>query len=116
MESDRMSNAGRTIGTIYGMLACIGAVVPLAPFLSWLRTYGLDAPRFVAELFANPISSFFGFDVIISAIVLILFVCIQGARDRVKGRGWAILATCCIGVSCGLPLFLALRERALRAR
>lgn len=111
-----MSNAGRAIGAIYWVLACLGAAVPLAPFLPWLGTYGLDVPRFSAELFANPISSFFGLDVIVSAIVLILFVWVQGARDRVRGRGWAILATCCIGVSCGLPLFLALRERALRAR
>lgn len=106
----------RTTGIIYWALAAIGAVVPLIPFVPWLGAHGPDAPAFVADLFANRISSFFALDLIVSAIVLTIFILVQGARDRVAGRWWAVAATFGIGVSCGLPLFLALRERALRRR
>jgi hypothetical protein len=113
-----MENGGmkRTTGNIYWVLAAVGAVVPLIPFGPWILMHGLDGPHFLSDLFANRISSFFALDLIVSAIVLTVFIVIQGARDRVAGRWWAIAATFGIGVSCGLPLFLALRERAVRRR
>ncbi len=106
----------RTMAGVYLTLAMVGALFPLAAFLPWLAVHGLDVSRFLADLFANPISSFFGFDVIISALVLTLFVIVQGRRDGVRLLWLPIAATFLIGVSCGLPLFLALRERTLIAR
>ena len=106
--------AGRPPAAVYVALAVAGAAVPLAAFLPWLDAHGLDAGEFVAELFANRISTFFALDVIVSAVVLVVFVAAEGAR--VPGRWLAVVATFLIGVSCGLPLFLALRERARRAR
>lgn len=106
--------AART--TLYVVLAAAGTALPLAAFLPWLSVHGLDPARFVADLFANRVSAFFGLDVIVAAIVSIAFITIQGARDAVPKRGWAIAATLLVGVSCGLPLFLALRERALAPR
>ena len=100
----------------YSALAIVGAFAPGAAFAPWVQANGIDPLRFAVDLFANRVSSFFALDVIVSAIVLILFVIVQGARDCVTARWWAILATCVIGVSCGLPLFLALRERALVRR
>jgi predicted exporter len=73
-------------------------------------------PRFVADLFVNPVSSSFALDVMISAIVLIAFIITQGRRDGVRSLWLPIAATLLLGVSCGLPLFLALRERALVQR
>jgi predicted exporter len=67
-------------------------------------------------MFANGVSSFFARDVIVSALVTTLFVIVQGARDGVRPLWLPIVATIVIGVSCGLPLFLALRERALSSR
>jgi hypothetical protein len=57
--------------------------------------------------------AFFGLDVFLSAIVLIVFIRREGARLKLRARWLAIAATCLIGVSCGLPLFLYLRERKL---
>jgi hypothetical protein len=102
----------RRLEGVYWALAAAGAALPLAAFVPWFAVHGADPSLFAAELFANRISSFFAFDVIVSAIVLTLFVLVQGARDRVAGRWWAIAGTFCIGVSFGLPLFLALRERS----
>jgi hypothetical protein len=98
---------------LYLVLAVVGAVIPLAAFLPWLSDHGLDTPRFLSDLFVNPISSFFGLDVIMSAIVLIIFILTQGRRDRIGLLWLPIVATVLIGVSCGLPLFLALREITL---
>ncbi|WP_174274952.1 DUF2834 domain-containing protein [Sphingomonas bacterium] len=97
---------------IYAMLALLGAAIPMAPFVPWVAAHGIDARLFVQALFANRISAFFGLDVIVSAVVLILFVLVEGKRAKVRHRWLPIVATCLIGVSCGLPLFLALRERA----
>ncbi|MDO6415495.1 DUF2834 domain-containing protein [Sphingomonas sp. BIUV-7] len=97
---------------IYWLLAVLGTMIPLAAFLPWLAAHGLDVPLLLADLFANRVSAFFGLDVIVSAVVLILFVAVEGRRLGMRRRWLPVVATCLIGVSCGLPLFLALREAA----
>ena len=105
----------RDFSLAYFALAMVGAVLPYAVFLPWVADHGFDPRAFVSELFSTRIGGFFGWDVIVSAVVLIVFVRVQGARDRVSNAWLAIVATLLIGVSCGLPLFLGLRERSLRA-
>jgi len=98
---------------LYLALALLGAVLPLSAFLPWFAEHGLDVPAFVAELFSTRIGAFFGWDVIVSAVVLFVFIAIEGRRVGIR-HGWLpVVATLTIGVSCGLPLFLALRQRAL---
>lgn len=97
---------------VYLLLALLGAILPLSQLLPFLREHGLDMRLFVEQLFANRISSFFALDVIVSAVVLFAFVF---AERRSVRHLWApIVATLAIGVSCGLPLFLYLRESAPR--
>lgn len=100
----------------YVGLAVLGTVLPYSQFLPWLMDRGLNLEAFFEELFSTRIGGFFGWDVIISALVLVLFVVVQGRRDRVPRLWIPIAAGLLVGVSCGLPLFLALRERALSAR
>jgi amino acid permease len=111
-----MSSSVRIMAGIYLGLAVVGSVIPFAAVLPWFFLHGLDLPHFVGDLFVNKISSFFAIDVIISAIVLTLFILVQGRRDGVRSLWFPILATFLIGVSCGLPLFLALREITLGQR
>jgi uncharacterized protein DUF2834 len=87
-----------------------GTLLPLSQFLPWLSANGLDIPLFFAELFANRIGGFFGWDVIISAIALIPFILIEGKRLGMTRLWMPITGTCLVGVSCGLPMFLYLRE------
>ncbi|PTW45396.1 uncharacterized protein DUF2834 [Sphingomonas faeni] len=102
------------LSTAYFALAAVGLVLPYSRLIPWIGDHGLDIRALVVELFSTRIGAFFGLDVIVSAVVLIVFVIVQGRRDHVR-YGWlAILATGLVGVSCGLPLFLALRERALQ--
>jgi hypothetical protein len=99
----------------YFTLAFVGAVVPYSRFVPWLVEHGLNLPLFFAEIFSTRIGGFFGLDVFISAVALITFIRREGARTGMRSLWLPIAATCLIGVSCGLPLFLYLRERRLAA-
>jgi len=96
---------------LYLSLALIGAAAPYSLFIPWLVLHGLDLPLLFGELFATRVGAFFGCDVLISAVVLIGFIRREGAKQGIRFLWAPIAATCLIGVSCGLPLFLYMRER-----
>jgi len=96
---------------LYLTLALIGAILPYSQFLPWLSAHGLNLPLLFSELFSTRSGAFFGWDVLISAVVLIGFIRREGAKQRIRFLWVPIAATCLIGVSCGLPLFLYMRER-----
>ncbi len=95
---------------LYLLLAILGAAIPYSQFVPWLLLHGLDLPLFFEQLFANRISAFFALDLILSAIVLILYISHRGAQTRTPHLWVPIVATCLVGISCGLPLFLWLQE------
>lgn len=95
--------------------AILGTVLPLAYLFPFLTAHGFDVPLLFKELFQTNVSAFFGVDVIISAVVLLLFVSIEGPRRRMKNLWVYFLCTLLVGVSSGLPLFLFFRERKLDA-
>jgi Terpene cyclase DEP1 len=99
--------------TVYLGLCVVGTVLPYSRFVPFLREHGLDLRELVAQLFANPVSGFFGMDVIVSSLVLWVFVAIEGRRLGLR-RLWApVAANLAVGVSLGLPLFLYMREARL---
>jgi hypothetical protein len=101
---------------LYLALAVIGTVAPYAEFVPWLMEHGLNLRLFVGELFSTRIGGFFGMDVLLSAVTLIVFIRREGSRRKLRLLWLPISATCLIGVSCGLPLFLYLRERHLASQ
>jgi predicted exporter len=87
-----------------------GTLLPYAAFLPFLPAHGLDAHAFVTQLFATPVSTFFGLDVIVSAVVLWTFVYADATRRGMR-RLWApVVVSLLVGLSLGLPLFLYMRE------
>jgi hypothetical protein len=72
--------------TVYLVLCVVGVLLPYWQFLPWALQHGLNLGLFVRELFANRIGGFFGMDVIVSAVALIVFSRIEGARVGVRGR------------------------------
>jgi hypothetical protein len=97
---------------IYALLCVLGFALPYYFFVPFVLENGLNMPLFISQLFANPISSFFGADVIVSSVVLWVFI-YQETRKRVVNLWWlCIIANFAVGVSLGLPLFLLLREIA----
>jgi hypothetical protein len=105
---NRMAREDSRQEIVYGALWVAGTALPLSQFLPWLAEHGLDLRLFVAELFANRIAAFFAVDVIVAVVLLVLLVTDRelSARQRL---GLAIASL--LGASCGLPLYLMLRER-----
>jgi hypothetical protein len=98
--------------SVYLGLCFVGFVVPYWQFVPWVSTHGLNLALFVRELFANRISAFFGMDVLVSALVLVVFMRIESRRRSIPMRWLPIIGLLLVGVSLALPLFLYLREQA----
>lgn len=99
--------------TIYLVLCVLGVVLPYWQFVPWVAANGLNMPLFFQQLFSNRIGGFFGMDVIVSAVTLLVFVRKEGPRLGVPRRWLPLAAVLTVGVSLGLPLFLYLREGKL---
>jgi hypothetical protein len=95
---------------IYLVLCFIGALLPYWQFVPWVVAHGMNLPLFVRELFANRISAFFGIDVLVSAVVLLVFMRVESTRVQIHKRWLPIVAMLFVGVSLALPMFLYMRE------
>jgi hypothetical protein len=95
---------------LYLGLCVAGTALPCWQLLPFLRDHGLNLTLFFQQLFANPVSGFFGMDVIVSSVVLWVLVYVEGRRAQLKHLWAPVAANLVVGVSLGLPLFLYLRE------
>ena len=95
---------------LYAMLCVLGLVLPNTAFWPWLAMHGPSPQRFLTDLLANGVSTFFALDVVLSACVLVLFVETEGRRLGLRQRWVPIAASFLVGVSLGLPLFLYQRQ------
>lgn len=66
---------------LYLVLAILGFVLPHYFFVGFLIENGLDLPLLFDQLFANQISTFFAVDLIITAIVFLLFSYREAQRE-----------------------------------
>lgn len=98
---------------IYLALAVWGAVHPMVYFVRWFDGAGFSLSGLAAAWFANSATTGLAWDVIIAGVALIVWVVAETRVRRNWSALWAIPATICIGVSCGLPLYLFLRTRAV---
>ena len=99
------------------LLACFaGTLLPLAAFGEWITHHGFSPILLVTTIWQQPLALFAWLDVIVTALVLIIFADIEGRKIGMSRRWVTPLATCCIGPSLGLPLFLYFRDRHLASR
>lgn len=96
---------------LYWLLCLPGLLLPYSAFAPWVMEHGLAPGPFVAELFSTRIGAFFGWDVIVSAVVLLSFAAAEARRIGWRAFWITAAAVVLAGVSLGLPLLLALRER-----
>lgn len=99
---------------LYLALAIWGAVHPMYYFLRWFGQNGFDLAAMVEAWHANAASSGLVWDLTIAAIALTVWIIAEVAVRRNWTALIAIPATFCIGVSCGLPLYLFLRSAPIR--
>lgn len=95
----------------YLALAVWGAIHPMYYFISWFNENGYDLAAMAKAWNVNAASSGLVWDLTISAVVLTIFIISEVAVRRNWLGLVAIPATFCIGVSCGLPLYLFIRSR-----
>ena len=91
-------------------LAIWGSVHPMYWFLTWFVQNEWSLMAMVDAWHANAATTGLVWDLTIAAVALTLFVLVETWQTR-RFRGLlAIPATFCIGVSCGVPLYLFLRS------
>lgn len=96
---------------LYLALAVWGAIHPMYYFISWFQANGWNLMQMVDAWHANAASSGLVWDLTIAAVALTIWIIAEVAARRDWLGLIAIPATFCIGVSCGLPLYLFLRTR-----
>lgn len=102
---------------LYLTFCFLGLLLPYSQFVPWIMEHhALNMPLFIRDLFANRISAFFAFDVVVSAVVLISFIQTEGKRLGMRLLWLPTLAVLLVGVSLGLPLFLYRRQLQLDLR
>jgi hypothetical protein len=96
---------------LYLFLAFVGFAVPTYFLGAFLREHGLDLPLLFSLPFANKAATFFTSDLILTAIVFLVYAFVDLRRRKQRNWWMYLLATLLVGPSFSLPLFLYLRER-----
>ena len=95
-------------------LAIWGAIHPMYYFISWFIENGWSLMAMVDAWHVNAAGSGLVWDLTIAAVTLTVWIIAEVAVRRNWIALIAIPATFCIGVSCGLPLYLFLRSAPVK--
>ncbi|MEY1554027.1 DUF2834 domain-containing protein [Yoonia sp. R2331] len=92
-------------------LAIWGAIHPMYYFVQWFLENGWSIMAMFDAWHLNAATSGLVWDLTIAAVTLTIWIIAEVAVRRNWLALIAIPATFCIGVSCGLPLYLFLRAK-----
>ncbi|MEM1234390.1 MAG: DUF2834 domain-containing protein [Pseudomonadota bacterium] len=92
-------------------LAVWGTIHPMSYFIGWFQENGWSLMAMVDAWHVNDATSGLVWDLTVAAVALTVWVIWESMASRDWLRLLAIPATFCIGVSCGLPLYIFLRLR-----
>lgn len=95
-------------------LAVWGATHPMYWFVTYMVDTGTGLSGLIDAWHVNASTTGLTWDLIIAAITLTVWIVAETAVRRNWVALVAIPATFCIGVSCGLPLYLLLRSAPVR--
>jgi putative copper export protein len=101
---------------VFLALAIWGAIHPMYYFINWFMAEGWNIMAMVDAWHVNAATSGLVWDLTIAAIALTVWVIAEAFRAKNWLSLIAIPATFLIGVSCGLPLYLFLRDRIVYSR
>jgi hypothetical protein len=99
----------------YFLLCLLGFTLPISQFIPFLLEHGLNLELFMNQLFINQISAFFGMDVLVSAVVVIVLIFVEGTRIKMRNL-WIPILCLVVGVSFSLPVFLFMRQKHLEQK
>ena len=84
------------------LLACFaGTLLPFATFGAWITHHGFSPILLITTIWQQPLALFAWLDVIVTALVLIIFADIEGRRVGMSRLWVAPFAICCVGPSLG---------------
>ncbi len=101
----------RQLRWIFLGLAIWGTIHPMSWFITWFNANGYDLAKMVDAWHVNAATSGLVWDLTVAAVALTVWVIIETVQSKKWINLIAIPATFCIGVSCGLPLYIFLRWR-----
>lgn len=96
---------------LYLVLAVWGTIHPMVWFVTWFNQNGWSLSGMIDAWHANAATTGLTWDLTIAAIALTIWALAETYVRKNWSALWCIPATFCIGVSCGLPLYLFLRTR-----
>jgi len=99
---------------IYLALAIWGAIHPMSWFIAWFNENGYSLAGMLEAWHVNAATSGLVWDLTIAAVALTVWIIAEVYTRKNWSALIAIPATFCIGVSCGLPLYLFLRTRPVK--
>ena len=91
-------------------LAAWGAVYPMIWFLKHMRETGTGLSGLIDAWYVNASTTGLTWDLTIAALAMTVWILTEAISRKAWTHLVAIPATFCIGVSCGLPLYLFLRS------
>jgi len=94
---------------IFAALAVWGTVHPMYWFLSYMAANDWSLAALIDAWYVNDSTTGLTWDLTIAALALTVWVLVEAVQRRHWLGLIAIPATFCIGVSCGLPLYIFLR-------
>ncbi|MGB0784609.1 MAG: DUF2834 domain-containing protein [Alphaproteobacteria bacterium] len=92
-------------------MALIGAILPLYFLLPWAAEDPGNIWLFLEQATMNPASHTVAADIVWAAIVFSVYAILDAVRSRSLGLIVPIALTWTIGLSCGLPLFFAMKSK-----
>lgn len=107
---------GRSLAVANGLSALYVVMAVVGLFDTWYFNLGFAGDQgqsYLQAWFANDASSSGGVDLIVVAITASVFMVREGHRLGMRGRWLYVTLTPTVAVAFTLPLFLAVRERAL---
>jgi hypothetical protein len=100
---------------MYFILAFFGFVIPYYFLIRFIINNGFNLVEMGNQLFANEMSTFFAVDLMIVAIVFLIFSFYNSKMLGMR-RWWIyLLATLLVGPSFAIPLYLGIREEKIWA-
>jgi Terpene cyclase DEP1 len=95
-------------------LTVVGFIVPNTMVIAFIAEHGLDACEYVEAWFDSLPAAQLAADLVIAFVAFAIWAAWEGRRLEMRSWWVPIPASLFVGLCFGLPLFLLLRERAVR--
>ncbi len=98
---------------LYLVFAVVGVALPYSQYIPYVMEHGFRFADLWEKLFVNPIANFFAYDLLLTAILVIIFMLVEARRIKLKHVWLPIVLVWCVGIAVGLPVFLYQRAGQL---